>query len=264
MTTSAIYYLDKPFVYPTESLIGRFLEAGRGWDTILAKSVPALVDEQDPVIVEVGANIGASLMQILAAKPEARVVCFEPSDRFRPYLLRNVRFAGAEDRVEVHPSFLGAQNEARTLYVSASSASASAPDRDQEKRRGEQQIVATTLDSEMGERRVDFLKVDTDGFEFEVFRGAERTLRRWRPALHFEFATQLIDEPLKGLEWLKELGYERLLCLTAVGELIGTTTEPEQAIEWAEGTKHGYCDIVTIAKGSPTEAAMEGLVTTLR
>lgn len=111
---------------------------------------------------------------------------------------------------------------------------------------------------------MDFLKVDIDGFEFEVLRGAERTLRRWRPALHFEFATQLIDEPLKGLEWLKELGYERLLSLTAVGELIGTTTEPEQAIEWAEGTKHGYCDIVTIAKGSPTEAAMEGLVTTLR
>lgn len=263
MTTSAIYYLDKPFVYPTESLIGPFLEAGRGWDAVLAKIVPALVVEENPVIVEVGANIGASLMQILAAKPGARVVCFEPSDRFRPYLLRNVRFAGAEDRVDVRPSFLGAQKEAQTLYVSASSGSASAPDRDPEKWRGEQQIVATTLDAELGEQRVDFVKVDTDGFEFEVLKGTENILRRWRPVLHFEFATQLIDEPVKGLEWLREMGYERLLCLTAVGELIGTTTEPEQAVQWAEGTTHGYCDIVTAAKGSQAEAAMEGLAAAL-
>lgn len=140
MTTSAIYYLGKPFVYPTDSLIGRFLEAGRGWDSFLGLLLPGLVEEEEPVVVEVGSNIGASLMQILAAKPKARVVCFEPSDRFRPYLLRNVRFAGAIDRVEVRPTFLGAASGVSKLYVSASSGSAVSPDQDAHERRQEQSV----------------------------------------------------------------------------------------------------------------------------
>lgn len=34
--------------------------------------------------------------------------------------------------------------------------------------------------------RLDFLNIDTDGFEFKILRGGESALRTFRPALHFE------------------------------------------------------------------------------
>jgi hypothetical protein len=48
VTTSAIYYLDKPFVYPTESLIGWFLERGRSWDGVLRPILETLVPKSTP------------------------------------------------------------------------------------------------------------------------------------------------------------------------------------------------------------------------
>jgi hypothetical protein len=93
-------------LYPVDSLIGRFLEAGKEWDRIFRTLVEELVLEEEPVICEVGSNIGASLLQVLAAKPQAYILAFEPSRRFRPFLERNLELAGA-DRVKVYSHMVG-------------------------------------------------------------------------------------------------------------------------------------------------------------
>lgn len=240
MTTSAVYYLGRPFVYPTESLIGRFLERGRGWDNVLQTLLKALVPEENPVICEIGSNIGASLMQILAAKPGARVLAFEPSDRFRPYLLRNLDLAGATGSVEIYPWAVGKEPDTAMLYNNTSSASAVSRGYGDHEPRGEQEIQVVKLDDVL-DGRVDFVKIDTDGFEFEALRGAETILRDNRPALSFEFTPYLIPSPVDGLTWLSNLGYERYLCLTPRGEPIGVTGDPDQAVAW---TNDDYCDIV--------------------
>jgi len=51
------------------------------------------------------------------------------------------------------------------------------------------QVAVTTLDTfTKSFSRVDFIKVDTEGFEFEVFEGMQETLKRFRPmAVQFEF-----------------------------------------------------------------------------
>jgi hypothetical protein len=104
---------------------------------------------------------------------------------------------------------------------------------------------------------VDFIKVDTDGFEFEVLRGAESTLKRCRPVLPFEIATYLVSEPVTNLTWLQGLGYERFLCLSPTGASLGMTDNPEQVIAWAN--ESGYCDVVACFTGSPSQALLERL-----
>ena len=260
MTTSAIYYLDKPFVYPSDSLIGRFLELGRGWDSFLAKVIPVLVEEEEPTICEVGSNIGASLMQILAAKPRARVAVFEPSDRFRPYLLRNIEFARALDRVRVYPYLVGREAGVKKLYANTTTASTVGSDYSDYESRGEQLVEVVTLDGLVSGEQVHFIKIDTDGFEFEVLRGAVNTLKAYRPSLHFEFAPYLLSEPSQNLlMWLQGLNYKRFLCLTPIGEFIGLTEDPFEAVAWAQASEHRFCDVVTCAKGSRAEAQMQNL-----
>ena len=145
-------------------------------------------------------------MQILAAKPEAKTIAFEPSSRFRPYLMRNLKLAGAEN-VEVYPWAVGRV---------------------------------------WGEiNRLGFLKIDTDGFELEILRGGESALRTFRPALQVELATYLIPDPEEQWVWLQKLGYEDFLCHTPTGGRLGITDDPEQASAWATAEESRYCDIVT-------------------
>lgn len=247
-STRELTYLGHRSLYPSETLIGRFLEAGRGWDTVLGEIIPALLPTRTPTIVEIGANIGASTMQILAARPEARVIAFEPSSRFRPYLLRNLELAEAKN-VEVYPWAVGREHGELSLFNNDSTASVMSRDYGGGEFRGEETVPVVTLDG-LPVSRLDFLKIDTDGFEFEVLRGGENALRTFRPALHFEFATYLIPEPEEQLAWLQALGYESFLCLTPTGRRIGVTDDPEQTSAWAAAEESRYCDIVTCFKGS--------------
>lgn len=114
----------------------------------------------------------------------------------------------------------------------------------------------TTLD-EVLQGPVDFIKVDTDGFDFEVLRGGEATIRRDRPILYFELAVDLLPAPRTDLSWLQSLGYRQLMCVTQRDKLIGITKDSEQAIAWANAS--GHCDVLVCPEGSPSEARLEHL-----
>lgn len=64
-------------------------------------------------------------------------------------------------------------------------------------------VRLTTLDSLCEQQmlnRIDTIKIDVEGYEVEVFRGAARTLARFRPLVYGEFNNQLM--PLQGSSFL--------------------------------------------------------------
>jgi len=257
--TVATTYLGHPFVYPSDSLIGAaFIDKGKEWDVVLRSIVPVLLPKEEPVICEVGSNIGASLLQILAVKPRARVLACEPSARFRPFLERNLELAGF-NHVEIFPLLLGSKPGSMWLYDNESSASVVSADYDGHEPRGRALIEVTTLDEVLRNRDpVDFIKIDTDGFDLEILRGAEDTLRRDRPILYFELDVDLLSDPTTDLAWLQALGYRQLVCLAPEGELIGMTDDPNQAIAWADARE--YCDVLVCHVDSPYKARLARLL----
>lgn len=255
-------YLGRPFVYPYDSTIGEAIDGGREWDAVLRTIVSGLVPQEEPTICEVGSNIGASLLQILAAKPRARVVAIEPSARFRPFLSRNLELAGFGE-VEVLPVAVGSSPGSVRLHkynTTASTVSESLPGL---KPLGPEVVDVTTLDELFRDRSpVHFIKVDTDGLDFEVLRGAEARLARDRPVLHFELAPYCLAElaptaAVDGLTWLQGQGYRRFACLNPAGQLVGRTEDPDEAIAWADDNV--YCDVVVCPTGSSSEALLAGM-----
>ena len=259
ISTVETTYLGHPFVYPSDSLIGAaFIDKGKEWDAVLRTIVPVLLPKEEPAICEVGSNIGASLLQILAVKPHARVLACEPSDRFRPFLERNLALAGF-DHVEVLPLLLGSKSGSMWLYNNASSASVVSADYDGHEPRGRELIEMTTLDELFRNRDpVHFIKIDTDGFDLEILRGAEDTLRRDKPIVYFELDVDLLSTPDTDLTWLQALGYQQLVCLEPEGGLIGMTDDPDQAIAWADARE--YCDVLVCQMNSPAEARLGRLL----
>jgi len=60
--------------------------------------------------------------------------------------------------------------------------------------------------------RVDFIKIDTDGNELAVLRGAKETLCAFHPVIVFEIAIYLLDENLQSfskdfIDLLTPIGY---------------------------------------------------------
>ena len=140
-------------------------------------------------VLDIGSNLG--LYSILMAKltgPSGRVTCFEPdADLFQSFQA-NCRL-NEVDWVEGHNLALGSRPARLTLHKMIINSG----DNHFGQRRGElfrhsieAEVVA--LDSFLPDLRVDFVKIDIQGWELEALRGMQRTLAA-QPAVqvYFEF-----------------------------------------------------------------------------
>lgn len=193
------------FRYPSRSLVGRAVAGGTTWDAYLLDVVRDL--PAGALVCEVGSNIGASLLTMAATRDDLRFVCFEPSDRFLPYLRENVERNGLGERVTIVPALVGAGDRAWHLTSNTSTASVVSGRYDGHIPVEEQTLRPTSLDAYFAARGEGpaFLKVDTDGFEVEVLRSASELLATARPIVSFEYAPRLVERLGQDPEELRRL-----------------------------------------------------------
>lgn len=133
--------------------------------------------------VDVGANIG--LHSVIAASMvgvSGRVVSVEPHPRTFGYLAENVRLNGY-DWVSCH-NVAAAARTGRAFMTSLKSDDQNSLLADEEGK----QVTLVDLDTLLSsDEHIDLLKVDVDGFETEVFRGASSVLKR-TSCVYFEAA----------------------------------------------------------------------------
>lgn len=172
---------------------------------------------EDAVIVDVGANIGAVTLAVAAALARARVLAVEPTDYAIAKLRKNVELNPALGaRIEVIQTLLAASTRPTSELVAYSSWSlAGSGGARHEIHEGVPMAVAggqTTLDELVTSRgldRVDVVKIDTDGHEFEVLSGAREVMERFRPAIVFEACEYLMRPPHPVFEDFETLFGER-------------------------------------------------------
>lgn len=124
--------------------------------------------------VDIGAHVG--LWSRPLVERFEQVVAFEPVNDFRECLRRNV----TSDKLVILPTALG--------EASGSVAMGYGGDNTGECHVQAGQSGNTALcrldDFQLGP--IDFIKIDTEGYELSVLRGAEKTLRRWQPVVVLE------------------------------------------------------------------------------
>jgi FkbM family methyltransferase len=167
--------VPQPTAYGVKLMGHAGMEAGtfEREETDLARR---LLQDAD-VFVDVGANVG--LYTCLARAARRRVIAVEPLQRNLDYLYANLRANGFED-VEVFPVGLAEAAGLATLFGGSTGASlirgwADAPAPLQ------RTIPLSTLDTLLGDRfagRRLLIKIDVEGAELGVLRGAARTLAR--------------------------------------------------------------------------------------
>lgn len=123
------------------------------------------------LFVDIGANVGS--YTVLASKVcKARTICVEPDPEAAGFLRRNIAVNGIDDRVEVINSALGAKLGVINFTIGLDTINHVATNDDDEVR----QVPLKTLDSCLEGRHPKIIKIDVEGYELEVFKGATRTL----------------------------------------------------------------------------------------
>jgi FkbM family methyltransferase len=155
------------------------------------------------VAIDIGANIGAHTLPIAACVGSAgRVVAVEPTryafERLQAHVHLNPELM---DRIVLVQAMLMGNREAALAEAIASSWPLEPPDHAHPLHGGVRKAttgaVVTTLDdliADLGLKSVDLLKMDVDGYEVEVLRGARDTLGRFRPVILFEHSPYVIAE----------------------------------------------------------------------
>lgn len=157
-----------------------------GFDPIFEEALRRV--PSDGVVFDIGANIGVTALA--AASQAASVHAFEPDGVARGFLEHNLAQNGAEN-VTVHPLAVGHEVGRLPFFSDTISKSASHLVSDATLDHvSEQSVEVTTLDvftAASDIPRIDLIKVDIEGFEIDVLRGAPKTLSRYRPRMLIEF-----------------------------------------------------------------------------
>jgi FkbM family methyltransferase len=151
-----------------------------------------LADKEAPVVFDVGANVGDWTAQVLSLRPKARIHAFEPQSRLATGI------AVAHPRVKVNNMALGEMPGRLQLADYAqhegsqhASLLRGVIDGIHQGAVRYTEVPVGTLDDYCAENfieHIDLLKVDVEGFEVHVFRGAKRLLSEHRiDVIQFEF-----------------------------------------------------------------------------
>ncbi|MEY2472570.1 MAG: hypothetical protein QOK28_1899 [Actinomycetota bacterium] len=173
--SSAVLYARLP-EYEEMSFVLRFLRRG---DTF----------------VDVGANVGT--YTLLAASVEGtRVIAYEPTTSAFSRLRENITVNNLGPRVTARQAAVGATSGEASVTTDLGTMNRITEDGSGER------VPLVALDTDASVGRVTLLKIDVEGAEVEVLRGAEQLIERDSPALIIE-----ANSPGALSDWLTTRGY---------------------------------------------------------
>jgi FkbM family methyltransferase len=167
--------------------------------------------EPAALVLDIGANIGAHTLTLAKlVGPNGGVMAFEPTDYAFRKLRRNLDLNPTlASRVQTLHCFLTGDDQASVPSAIYSSWPLTSGSELHPKHLGREmqteQAQARSLDSVLSEhagRRVQLVKLDVDGYECDVLRGATAMLRDARPVFVMELAPYSLEERGASLDEL--------------------------------------------------------------
>ncbi|MDO8751922.1 MAG: FkbM family methyltransferase [Dehalococcoidia bacterium] len=158
----------------------------------------------DWTMVDIGANIGYYVL--MEARRAKMVYAIEPGPENFKNLTHNV---GVNGNLNVR-SFQLAVGDHEGV-VGFTLAKASNWNKVAADGKGDIEVQMTTLDKFLGGKKVDFVRMDVEGYEMAILRGMDRTLRESRPDMFIEVHRDMLREfgssQLEFMELLARHGY---------------------------------------------------------
>jgi FkbM family methyltransferase len=169
---------------------------------------------KDAVIFDVGANVGIMSLHFAKKAPNGKIYAFEPTHYAFQKLQRNLELnPELSGIIQTEQTFISSEEQKNHEIKAFSSWKIDkGVGSDQHpvhggKAMSTEEIPTTTIDEFVVQKnisRLDFIKIDTDGHEFDVLSGAKITIEKFKPQLIFELGQYVMVE-----RNIKFMDYER-------------------------------------------------------
>ena len=168
----------------------------------------------DLVCLDIGANVGEYTKAILEFFPKAKIHLFEP----HPYLIESLtKSFSTNPNLAIHELALGAHASKQSLYFNELGSVLSSLFQRKNLPDGLELdksvfVDVSTIDIECKRLKLEpgFIKIDTEGNELEVLKGAIETILKFEPVVQFEFGGTAIDSRTFFIDYwsfFSEIGY---------------------------------------------------------
>jgi FkbM family methyltransferase len=169
-------------------------------------------------IIDIGANVGDTVLNI--DLKNAFYLCIEGNEAFAKFIRKNLKYGYSYSLEKCYLTDDPAENNYQPKVTMGTGRLVIS----NEIGGG---IITQTLDqlieTKYKNKRFDLVKIDTDGFDFKIIRGAKQCLQKWHPFLYFEwdkaFCKEQGEDPLSIFPILEELGYKECLLFDNFGNL---------------------------------------------
>lgn len=192
-------------------------------------------------IFDVGAYRGDFARECLRIWPDTRIACFEPQRHKKDELEKLRRIS--KNKVTVHPYLLGASIQKEMVLNEAETASSVLVEYENTilpKAVYPMKTIDSVVLSEFEGRSPDFIKIDVQGYELEVLKGANNTLQNVKALLiEVNFLDIHVNVPLHAsiTSWLNDRGFVAF-------DVCGLTRRPLDHALW-------QVDIIFVRDSSP-------------
>jgi FkbM family methyltransferase len=196
----------------------------------LYEQAPGFAPRPGSTVVDVGANVG--MFAVRQARRGAHVYAFEPNGECYRRLSKTVVENGLTDRISIFNYAVGRTTgfgtlrvpDHRTVYGSVVPLEAASTAHGPVVRMTSLDLILPAL----GVQRVDLLKIDTEGAEVEVLRGAGRTLRATARVV-VEYHSHDLRQQVSA--FFRSHGFRQVLD-------VDTNALPESGLLYAEQASH--------------------------
>jgi FkbM family methyltransferase len=165
--------------------------------------------------IDIGANMGYYSLAAAKVNSTIKVRAFEPQPRVFSTLVNNISLNNLSDRVEAHNFGLGSKQSTMTMFIPKFTGSGGGSLANLHREEGEPievEVQVKVLDEySVKWTNPDLIKIDVEGFEFEVISGGMNLIKKSRPTIIIELLRKWMKpfdkHPQDVIELLIEEGY---------------------------------------------------------
>lgn len=160
--------------------------------------IEVFVKGENKTFIDVGVNVGQTLIRLKTACPEVNYIGFEPNSTCTAYTQKLVKQNNFSNCI-IQNTALSTKVENLVLEKTsvadsrASVISALRPDYFKDK----EHVIALDYDSFYQNEHIGFVKIDVEGGEYEVIQGMEKAIEKYQPLITCEVLDSLNSEVMQ-------------------------------------------------------------------
>ena len=212
-----IYIDNKKIILPPGHLLSLYESVYPKYDRFLPTVIGKI--KENEVIIDIGANIGDTLFRLLNINTRPYYYCIEADNFFFEYLQKNKKSldVNIQNKIILIKTFVGDQLQGNLSETTTGTKSLIESDLGIKSKKLDDIIMEYKI------KNIKLIKVDVDGYDYNILFSAINELKNNKPDIFFEYMP--LDESgkknyLRLIEKLNEIGYSNWTMLDNYGSII--------------------------------------------